>query len=51
MNRSNVMEVQYHCPRYDHSTVGLWFMQFKGCGMGTLSVLVSPSFRENVVVT
>ena len=24
---------------------------FKGCGMGTLFVLVSPSFRENVVVT
>ena len=24
---------------------------FKGCGMGTLSVLVSPCFRENVVVT
>ena len=23
----------------------------KGCGMGTLFVLVSPSFRENVVVT
>ena len=24
---------------------------FKGCGMGTLFVLVSPCFRENVVVT
>ena len=23
----------------------------KGCGMGTLFVLVSPCFRENVVVT
>ena len=23
----------------------------KGCGMGTLLVLVSPCFRENVVVT
>ena len=24
---------------------------FKGCGMRTLFVLVSPCFRENVVVT
>ena len=24
---------------------------FKGCGMGALFVLVSPCFRENVVVT
>ena len=24
---------------------------FKGCGMGTMFVLVSPCFRENVVVT
>ena len=26
-------------------------MSFKGCGMGTWLVLVSPCFRENVVVT
>ena len=26
-------------------------IKFKGCGMGTLFVLVSPCFRENVVVT
>ena len=25
--------------------------EVKGCGMGTLSVLVSPCFRENVAVT
>ena len=25
--------------------------RFKGCGMGTLFILVSPCFRENVVVT
>ena len=32
---------------------GLWpdYAQFKGCGMGTLLVLVSPCFRENVAVT
>ena len=32
-----------------------WFLiivsDFKGCGMGTLFVLVYPCFRENVVVT
>ena len=27
------------------------FSMFKGCGMGPLLVLVSPCFRENVVVT
>ena len=27
------------------------FGSFKGCGMGTLFVLVSPCFRGNVVVT
>ena len=27
------------------------YFVFKGCGMGTLFVLVSPSFRENVIVT
>ena len=26
-------------------------VHFKGCGMGTLFVLVSPCFRKNVVVT
>ena len=27
------------------------FFPFKGCGMGTLFVLVSPCFWENIVVT
>ena len=27
------------------------YFVFKGCGMGTLFVLVSPCVRENVVVT
>ena len=33
---------------------GYYFLKsyvLKGCGMGTLFVLVSPCFRENVVVT
>ena len=29
----------------------VYFLHIKGCGMGTLFVLVSPCFRENVVVT
>ena len=30
----------------------IWQKRYiKGCGMGTLFVLVSPCFRENVVVT
>ena len=33
-----------------HSSAGLLFW-FKGCGKGTVFVLVSPCFRENVVVT
>ena len=28
-----------------------WIHEFKGCGMGTLFVFVSPCFRENVVIT
>ena len=28
-----------------------WLDSVKGCGMGTLFVLVSPCFEENVVVT
>ena len=31
-------------------SLNLWLL-FKGCGMGPLLVLVSPCFRENVVVT
>ena len=33
----------------DENVIGI--RAFKGCGMGTLFVLVSPCFRENVVVT
>ena len=29
----------------------MWYFSLKGCGMCPLLVLVSPSFRENVVVT
>ena len=29
----------------------IWTFTFKGCGIGTLFVLVSPCFKENVVVT
>ena len=44
-----------HLPRtwlYDFYTdVGFQSSIIKGGGMGTLSVLVSPCFRKNVVVT
>ena len=31
--------------------LGIYKFMLKGCGMGTMFVLVSPCFRENIVVT
>ena len=47
----------YSCKSYLHGSLAtipvqvIKVFKIKGCGMGTLFVLVSPCFRENVVVT
>ena len=46
---SKLINKQPICP--NHVTDYAIFNNIKGCGMGILFVLVSPCFKENVVVT
>ena len=56
---SKLLRLIWKKKKYRHPENSVWetqhvtstFKFLKGCGMGTLLILVSPCFRENVVVT